>query len=75
MSETNRLVIKCHTIKDMNHVKKQNRSQHKMAVLLPETYATLVPKFTNICGNERKMFVGGAGVHTQEWREPEDRDL
>jgi len=47
-----------------------------MAVLLPETYASLMPKYTNICGNERKMFVGGAGVHTPEWRrDPEDRDL
>jgi len=47
-----------------------------MVVPLSETYASLVPKFTNIFGNERKMFVGGTGVHTPEWwREAEDRDL
>jgi len=46
-----------------------------MAVLLSETYYSLVPKFANICGSERKMFVGGAGVHTPEWCPAEDRDL
>jgi hypothetical protein len=47
-----------------------------MAVLLSETYPSLLPKFTIICGNERKMLVGGAGVHTPEWwRDAEVRDL